>query len=134
MKTIVLFALTFMLSATARGEDVFSATELYVDLNTPFYSTYTKTRTSIGVAMVAEVAVQVSSSDARSEVMNHTPLLRDAFIRVLDRHERTTFVSAEGWELLALEATEEFNTVLAEEGCTDCVEAVLFPAGIVPEG
>ena len=118
----------------AFAEDVFDATESYVGLGTPFYASYEKTRTTIGVAMVAEVSLEVANDDARTQAMIHRPLLRDRFQRVLSLQTRKTFVTAEGWQILAQEALASFNAALADEGCAECVRAVLFPAGIVPEG
>lgn len=129
-----LLFLFVLLSSVARAEDVFDATELYVDLVDPFYSSYEKSRTQIGVAMIANVTLEVASSDARAEILNHRPILRDSFQRLLSQQSRATFVSSAGWSELALQATEVFNETLAREGCTNCVKSVLFPAGIVPEG
>lgn len=129
---LLLLLVSFIFPAFA--EDVFDAAESYVDLGTPFYASYEKSRTTIGVALVAEVSLEVANGEARTEVMTHRPLLRDRFQRVLALQTRKTFVSADGWQMLAQQALESFNAALSEEGCTDCVLAVLFPAGIVPEG
>lgn len=126
--------LFILFTSVARAEDVFDATELYVDLVDPFYSSYEKSRTQIGVAMIANVTLEVASSEARTEIMNHRPILRDSFQRLLCQQPRATFVSSAGWAELALQATKVFNETLAREGCNNCVNAVLFPAGIVPEG
>ena len=128
-----LFVLLFSISS-AHAEDVFDATELYVDLVDPFYSSYEKSRTQIGVAMIANVTLEVANSSARTEVMTHRPVLRDAFQRLLSLQPRSVFVSSAGWQDLALKATDVFNEALATEGCTNCVKSVLFPAGIIPEG
>ena len=136
MKILVAFLWAVSMGFTAQAEDgdVFSSTDLYVDLNQPFYRTYEKGKVSLGIAMVGQVWVEVGDGTVRTEVMRHRPLLRDAFNRVLDRHDRITFVSAERWEGLAQEATDEFNNALEAEGCYNCVKSVLFPAGIIPEG
>jgi len=126
--------LLFFWIPSAIAEDVFDATELYVDLVDPFYSSYEKSRTQIGVAMIANVTLEVASSNARTEVMIHRPILRDAFQRLLSQQPRSVFVSSAGWQELAAQATEAFNQALEVEGCTNCVRAVLFPAGIIPEG
>ena len=118
----------------ASAEDVFDATDLYVDLIDPFYSSYEKSRTQIGVAMIATVTLEVASADARDEVMMHRPLLRDSFQRLLSQQTRATFISTAGWQVLADQAADQFNETLASEGCNQCVRSVLFPAGIVPEG
>ncbi|MGB0964714.1 MAG: flagellar basal body-associated FliL family protein [Litorivicinus sp.] len=118
----------------ATAEDVFDATDLYVDLVDPFYSSYEKSRTQIGVAMIAMVTLEVADATARDQVMAHRPLLRDSFQRLLSQQSRATFISTQGWLTLAEQATDQFNETLAREGCTNCVRSVLFPAGIIPEG
>lgn len=118
----------------ARAEDVFDAAQNYIDLAQPFYSSYEKSRTTLGVAMIAQVSVEAASDDARVEISIHRPLLRDAFQRVLSRQTRASFTTAQGWEKLSRDALEEFNKTLQRQGCTNCVAGVLFPAGIVPEG
>jgi flagellar FliL protein len=96
----------------------------YVEIAPPFVTNYgNPDRLSY---MKVEVTLRVLGAAGESQALHHMPYIQDTLLQLFAIQSRTSIGSAEGKDVLRLEALAQVSKILEEEDVTSYLEDILF--------
>lgn len=96
----------------------------YVEIDSPFVTNYgNPDRLSY---MKVEVTLRVLGAAGELQALHHMPYIQDTLLQLFAIQSRASIGSAEGKDVLRLEALAQVGKILEEEDVTSYLEDILF--------